>query len=209
MRRSSTCPGADPNAPAFRDAPAPIPRATYPVRVIRGTKGVAKMATRCVSRMTESTDLEHVTITCASCRRETRFEHARADLSAWRASPIGDSYCVTCLAGTRSQCAGCRRACTVDAARWEAWQFSPQAATRSAPGAPIPPRAPTSSRTAARAGAPTRPGASTTRTSATPARTGASGSAVHPGQAGWTAPPDQVGCGTIRMYGLGDSQPSG
>jgi hypothetical protein len=82
------------------------------------------MATRCVSRMTESTDLDNVSITCASCRRETRFEDARADLSSWRASSIGDSYCVTCLASTRVCCAGCRRACTVDAARWEAWQFT-------------------------------------------------------------------------------------
>jgi predicted RNA-binding Zn-ribbon protein involved in translation (DUF1610 family) len=73
--------------------------------------------------MTESTDLDS-TVTCASCRRETTFEHARADLSGWRASSTGDSYCVTCLGATRLRCAGCRRESTVDAARWEAWQFA-------------------------------------------------------------------------------------
>jgi len=81
------------------------------------------MAVRCASRMTEFTDLD-TTVTCASCRRETRFEHARADLSAWRASSTGDSYCVTCLGATRVRCAGCRRESTVDAARWEAWLFA-------------------------------------------------------------------------------------
>jgi hypothetical protein len=86
--------------------------------------GVAKLTTRCASRMNESANLD-TTVTCASCRRETRFEHARADLSVWRAASTGDSYCVTCLGTTRVRCTGCGRSCTVDAARWEAWQFSP------------------------------------------------------------------------------------
>jgi hypothetical protein len=75
--------------------------------------------------MTEFADLADTAVTCASCRRETTFELARGDLSVWRASPAGDSYCVTCLASTVVDCAGCRREATIDAARWEAWLFAP------------------------------------------------------------------------------------
>jgi hypothetical protein len=76
--------------------------------------------------MTEFADLADTTVTCASCRRETTFEHARGDLSAWRVSPTGDSYCIACLASARVSCAVCRRVDAVNAARWEAWQFAPR-----------------------------------------------------------------------------------
>jgi hypothetical protein len=75
--------------------------------------------------MTDFADLADTTVTCASCRSETTFEHARGNLSAWRASPTGDSYCVDCLGNARTRCAGCQRETTINAARWEGWQFAP------------------------------------------------------------------------------------
>jgi hypothetical protein len=84
------------------------------------------MATAPRLHMTDYADLADTIVTCASCRRETRFEQARGDLSAWRASPIGDSYCVACLQGVRIECGACRREVTVDRARWEAWRFAPR-----------------------------------------------------------------------------------